>query len=108
MEKKDDNFEKMFKAFTKEFISKGFEQVGNTATSFGKQGIDELTDLFEEFKKKWEGETEETVDVDVTEISKELEIKYLKEQVELLKQQLKDKDELIKLLQKQGKKKKQE
>ena len=114
MERKDDNMEGLIQQFVKEMMTRGFNKF-RQANNGRNPGLEDLFDLFEKFKGKDEETNTSTttatkVRVDeeerASDISKELEIKYLKDQVEQLKQQLKDKDRIIKMMSSSEKKKK--
>ncbi|UZR95914.1 hypothetical protein [Chondrinema litorale] len=110
MERKDDNMEGLIQQFIKEMMTRGFNKF-RQANNGRNPGLDDLFDLFEKFKGKEEA-TSTSTSVRVNEddkesnVSKDLEIKYLKDQVEQLKQQLNDKDKIIQMLSKTDKKKK--
>lgn len=110
MERKDDNMEGLIQQFIKEMMTRGFNKF-RQANNGRNPGLEDLFDLFEKFKGKEEATstTTTTTTVRVNEedkVSKDLEIKYLKDQVEQLKQQLNDKDKIIQMLSKADKKKK--
>jgi SMC interacting uncharacterized protein involved in chromosome segregation len=106
-------FETLTKAFIKDMMNRGFDSINN-ATQGKTMDLDDLFKKFDEFKRKYydgevvepeeEGKVHE-VTPDEAKAKYELEISYLKQQVEQLKdqvgslkQQLKDKEEIIQLL----------
>ncbi len=102
----EDNIEFLVNQFMREVMSRGYQKF-RTMQQDKRSPFDDLYDLFEKFKSKYEEEQTvdaESVDLSKTESAKDVEIKYLKVQVEQLKQQLKDKEEMIELLKKQAKK----
>ncbi len=109
MDRKDENMESLIQEFIREMMTRGFNRF-RQANNGRNPGLEDLFDLFEKFKSK-EGEpnssttTTTTIKVD-DDKAKDLEIKYLKDQVEQLKQQLKDKDKIIKMMSSEKKKKK--
>ncbi len=108
MDKKDDNMEGLIQQFIKEMMSRGFNKF-RQANNGRNPGLEDLFDLFDKFKGGEEpatstSTTATTIRVDEDK-AKDLEIKYLKDQVEQLKQQLKDKDKIIKMLNNEKKKK---
>lgn len=107
MDKKDDNMEGLIQQFIKEMMSRGFNKF-RQANNGRNPGLEDLFDLFDKFKGSEESATSTstttTIRVDEDK-AKDLEIKYLKDQVEQLKQQLKDKDKIIKMLNNEKKKK---
>jgi len=121
MKQNEDNLEFLMNQFMREVFSKGYEtyKAMKDMKEEDKKSspFDDLSDMFEKFKKRYTSEYAEEVDVmqderdDQTLSAKDLEIKYLKMQVAQLQQQLSDKDDLIGMLkqqQKKGKKKKSE
>ena len=110
MDKKDDNMEGLIQQFIKEMMSKGFNKF-RQANNGRNPGLEDLFDLFDKFKGKEDTSTNTSTSTTTTTIrvdddkAKDLEIKYLKDQVEQLKQQLKDKDKIIKMLNSEKKKK---
>lgn len=102
MKQNDDKLESLINEFIKEMMSRGFNKF-RQANNGRNPGMDDLFDMFNKFKQKFEWDNSEEVvptkEEDKKEdFSKDLEIKYLKEQVETLKEQLKDKDKIIKML----------
>jgi hypothetical protein len=115
MTKSADNFEELFKQFVKDVMRTGFDKF-TTNGSRQPMGMEDLFRLFEQFKKKYEQETTITVTEEPAKprqdemlYAREMEIGVLKErilelkdQIETLKKQVKDKDEIIELLKGQG------
>ena len=110
MDKKDDNMEGLIQQFIKEMMSRGFNKF-RQANNGRNPGLEDLFDLFDKFKGNEDTATSTSTSTTATTIrvdddkAKDLEIKYLKDQVEQLKQQLKDKDKIIKMLNNEKKKK---
>ncbi|MBX2844267.1 MAG: DUF5320 domain-containing protein [Flammeovirgaceae bacterium] len=102
MKENDDKFESLINEFIKEMMARGFNKF-KQSNNGRNPGMDDLFDMFNKFKQKFEWDTTEEVvprkeEDSKGDFSKDLEIKYLKEQVETLKEQLKDKDKIIKML----------
>ncbi|WP_020532736.1 DUF5320 domain-containing protein [Flexithrix dorotheae] len=102
MKQNDDKLESLINEFIKEMMSRGFNKF-RQANNGRNPGMDDLFDMFNKFKQKFEWDNSEEVvptkeEDKKDDFSKDLEIKYLKEQVETLKEQLKDKDKIIKML----------
>jgi len=101
MNQKDEKFERLFKEMAREFMSKGFGRFSDDRRQ-KNPGFDDLFDWFDDFREKMRNTDKEGTiiieDEENDESVKDLEIKYLKDQVRQLKQQLKDKEELIELL----------
>ena len=109
MDRKDDNMEGLIQEFIKEMMSRGFNRF-RQANNGRNPGLEDLFDLFDKFKGKEEDKSTATTTTTTIKVdddkAKELEIRYLKDQVEQLKQQLKDKDKIIKMMSSEKKKKK--
>jgi|GEM_PF-4645653 len=110
MDKKDENMEGLIQQFIKEMMSRGFNKF-RQANNGRNPGLEDLFDLFDKFKGNEDTATSTSTSTTAATIrvdddkAKDLEIKYLKDQVEQLKQQLKDKDKIIKMLNNEKKKK---
>lgn len=104
---KDDRIEKLIKKFMKEAFKEKMENFSQKKNNQGS-GFEEMFDMFKDFAEMITGEDSNTIDIEEEEVIKKestdhqkgskLEIKLLKEQITILKQQLKDKDDIINLL----------
>lgn len=97
--------ELLIKQFMKETFAKNMRKYTQKKEE-GESGFSEVFDMFKDFADMIIGD-DNTVDIkeEVVEESEssgraEEEIKHLKEQIEMLKQQLRDKEEIIHLLKK--------
>jgi len=106
---KDDRIEKLIKKFMKEALSRNMENFSQRKKGQGS-GFEEMFDMFKDFAEMVTGEDSNTIDIEEEEVSvnkktedidNRKEVKLLKEQIEILKQQLKDKDDIISLLKEQ-------
>ncbi len=103
---KDDRMEQLIKKFMKEALSKNMENFAQRGNRGQGNGFEEMFDMFKDFAEMITGEDGNTIDIEEEEVvdtksanaSQEKEIELLREQIALLKQQLKDKDDIISLL----------
>ncbi len=121
MKTKEEKMEEMVKYFAKEFLYKNLDKFGAQHNQ-GPRTFDDMLGMFREMAEKanakmsdfangnFDGEQKDTKAPGYAGKAEllEKEVAFLKEQAELLKQQLRDKDEIIQLLRKQQKKQKKD
>jgi hypothetical protein len=109
MDRKNENMEGLIQQFIKEMMSRGFNKF-RQANNGRNPGLEDLFEMFDKFKGGDESTTNTSTTTTTIRVdddkAKDLEIKYLKDQVEQLKGQLKDKDQIIKMMNSEKKKKK--